>query len=255
MGEASGVGQPGTRGLNKRRPSRTAATKSPHNAAPAKETGESHSDQPGIFKSHKSTADLCHECPRRRPAFRHSHRPWIFSFLAECFRGWRRLLQDFLVLLALLSMHVREAPAGECWKENWSTLSCIASYAAPSGGAGANCRFDSSLGLLTKKFVALVESAPDGVLDLNKAADSLQANPLLLASPLQACCLVSDWRHCNQSYPLSEVPPYIYARHTSYCPYTEAHILEILFLFERFKSNLRHSCGQVISILHSCLDI
>ncbi len=45
----------------------------------------------------------------------------------------------------------------------------------PTGG-GANCRFDSSLGLLTKKFVALVESAPDGVLDLNKAAESLQAS-------------------------------------------------------------------------------
>jgi E2F/DP family winged-helix DNA-binding domain len=42
--------------------------------------------------------------------------------------------------------------------------------AAPTGG----CRYDSSLGLLTKKFVRLVESAPEGVLDLNKAADSLQ---------------------------------------------------------------------------------
>ena len=36
-----------------------------------------------------------------------------------------------------------------------------------------NCRYDSSLGLLTKKFVNLVEAAPDGVLDLNKAADAL----------------------------------------------------------------------------------
>ena len=41
-------------------------------------------------------------------------------------------------------------------------------------GAAQNCRYDSSLGLLTKKFVGLVESAPDGVLDLNKAADALQ---------------------------------------------------------------------------------
>ena len=41
-------------------------------------------------------------------------------------------------------------------------------------GATGNCRYDSSLGLLTKKFVQLVEAAPDGVLDLNKAADSLQ---------------------------------------------------------------------------------
>ncbi|DBA77489.1 TPA: hypothetical protein ACH3X1_009311 [Trebouxia sp. C0004] len=41
------------------------------------------------------------------------------------------------------------------------------------GSGNSNCRYDSSLGLLTKKFVHLVEAAPDGVLDLNKAADAL----------------------------------------------------------------------------------
>ena len=41
-----------------------------------------------------------------------------------------------------------------------------------------NCRYDSSLGLLTKKFVNLVEAAPDGVLDLNKAADALSVSTL-----------------------------------------------------------------------------
>ncbi|KAK9822717.1 hypothetical protein WJX81_008122 [Elliptochloris bilobata] len=41
------------------------------------------------------------------------------------------------------------------------------------GNTTGSCRYDSSLGLLTKKFVALVEGAPDGVLDLNKAAESL----------------------------------------------------------------------------------
>ena len=41
-----------------------------------------------------------------------------------------------------------------------------------------NCRYDSSLGLLTKKFLALVEAAPDGVLDLNKAAESLSVGSL-----------------------------------------------------------------------------
>ena len=52
-----------------------------------------------------------------------------------------------------------------------------------------NCRYDSSLGLLTKKFVNLVEAAPDGVLDLNKAADSLAVRPLvpLLVLPLPLC--------------------------------------------------------------------
>lgn len=46
--------------------------------------------------------------------------------------------------------------------------------AAAGASAAQNCRYDSSLGLLTKKFVGLVESATNGVLDLNKAADSLQ---------------------------------------------------------------------------------
>ena len=35
------------------------------------------------------------------------------------------------------------------------------------------CRYDSSLGLLTKKFVALIQGAPEGVLDLNQAATML----------------------------------------------------------------------------------
>ena len=35
------------------------------------------------------------------------------------------------------------------------------------------CRFDSSLGLLTRKFVTLLREADEGVLDLNAAADRL----------------------------------------------------------------------------------
>lgn len=52
------------------------------------------------------------------------------------------------------------------------TAHSLSSLNVPSNHAG-NCRYDSSLGLLTKKFVNLVEAAPDGVLDLNKAADAL----------------------------------------------------------------------------------
>ncbi|KAL4354912.1 hypothetical protein GQ457_06G025390 [Hibiscus cannabinus] len=37
-----------------------------------------------------------------------------------------------------------------------------------------NCRYDSSLGLLTKKFVNLIKHAEDGILDLNKAAETLE---------------------------------------------------------------------------------
>ncbi|KAK9727047.1 hypothetical protein RND81_05G254700 [Saponaria officinalis] len=36
------------------------------------------------------------------------------------------------------------------------------------------CRYDNSLGLLTKKFVNLIKHADDGILDLNKAADTLE---------------------------------------------------------------------------------
>jgi hypothetical protein len=43
----------------------------------------------------------------------------------------------------------------------------------PNDPKGAQSRYDSSLGLLTKKFVDLVKVAEDGVLDLNQAADML----------------------------------------------------------------------------------
>ncbi|KAL4423470.1 hypothetical protein ABPG77_005422 [Micractinium sp. CCAP 211/92] len=48
---------------------------------------------------------------------------------------------------------------------------------AAAGGSsatgGTGCRYDSSLGLLTRKFVALLDDAEGGVLDLNKAAEAL----------------------------------------------------------------------------------
>lgn len=37
-----------------------------------------------------------------------------------------------------------------------------------------NTRYDTSLGLLTKKFTSLLENSPDGVVDLNKASEKLQ---------------------------------------------------------------------------------
>ncbi|XP_020245154.1 transcription factor E2FB-like isoform X2 [Asparagus officinalis] len=42
-----------------------------------------------------------------------------------------------------------------------------------SASAANNCRFDSSLGLLTKKFLNLLQQAEDGTLDLNRAAEIL----------------------------------------------------------------------------------
>ncbi|KAK8944310.1 Transcription factor E2FA [Platanthera zijinensis] len=38
----------------------------------------------------------------------------------------------------------------------------------------ATCRYDSSLGLLTKKFINLLKTAQDGILDLNNAAETLE---------------------------------------------------------------------------------
>jgi len=43
----------------------------------------------------------------------------------------------------------------------------------PATPAGT-CRYDSSLGLLTKKFINLLKQAPDGILDLNIAAETLE---------------------------------------------------------------------------------
>ncbi|XVF76124.1 hypothetical protein PTKIN_Ptkin13bG0240600 [Pterospermum kingtungense] len=48
-----------------------------------------------------------------------------------------------------------------------------ASSPAPLTPAGS-CRYDSSLGLLTKKFINLIKHAEDGILDLNKAAETLE---------------------------------------------------------------------------------
>jgi transcription factor E2F3 len=36
------------------------------------------------------------------------------------------------------------------------------------------CRYDNSLGLLTRKFVALLKGSPEGILDLNYAAQQLE---------------------------------------------------------------------------------
>ena len=43
-----------------------------------------------------------------------------------------------------------------------------------TGPGGNNCRFDNSLGLLTKKFLHLLQTSEDGTLDLNAAALQLQ---------------------------------------------------------------------------------
>ena len=75
----------------------------------------------------------------------------------------KTLLPDTLYQNSLsMANHGRQSP--ESSRGMYMTSLCVMS---------AGNRYDSSLGLLTKKFVQLVEAAPDGVLDLNKAAESL----------------------------------------------------------------------------------
>ncbi|KAG2496501.1 hypothetical protein HYH03_005326 [Edaphochlamys debaryana] len=45
---------------------------------------------------------------------------------------------------------------------------------SPGSLTSGGCRYDSSLGMLTKKFLSLINNAPDGILDLNKAAETLK---------------------------------------------------------------------------------
>ncbi|KAJ1384548.1 Winged helix-like DNA-binding domain superfamily, partial [Sesbania bispinosa] len=52
----------------------------------------------------------------------------------------------------------------------WQLGSSSGNNLTPAG----QCRYDSSLGLLTKKFINLIKQAEDGILDLNKAADTLE---------------------------------------------------------------------------------
>ncbi|KAF2289657.1 hypothetical protein GH714_037750 [Hevea brasiliensis] len=58
-------------------------------------------------------------------------------------------------------------------KYNRSKASRALDSPSPLTPAGS-CRYDSSLGLLTKKFVNLIKQAEDGILDLNKAAETLE---------------------------------------------------------------------------------
>ncbi|OIT24671.1 PREDICTED: transcription factor E2FB-like [Nicotiana attenuata] len=62
-------------------------------------------------------------------------------------------------------------------KARSASQAATSNLGSPSGNNATPvgpCRYDSSLGLLTKKFINLIKHAEDGVLDLNKAADTLE---------------------------------------------------------------------------------
>nr|GMD97485.1 transcription factor E2FC-like [Ipomoea batatas] len=50
----------------------------------------------------------------------------------------------------------------------------ISSDPLDSLNVAGSCRYDNSLGLLTKKFIQLIQEAEDGTLDLNRSADILE---------------------------------------------------------------------------------
>lgn len=56
-------------------------------------------------------------------------------------------------------------------KERMGGVSCF--LTAPKS-PGEKTRYDTSLGLLTKKFIRLLNESPDGVVDLNRAAEVLE---------------------------------------------------------------------------------
>ncbi|KAJ0568560.1 putative transcription factor E2F-DP family [Helianthus annuus] len=80
--------------------------------------------------------------------------------------------------------------------------------------AGA-CRYDSSLGLLTKKFVSLIQADKDGILDLNKAAVILDVQKRRIydiTNVLEGIGLVEKatknhirWKGHNSSSPRSQL--------------------------------------------------
>ncbi|KAJ1696268.1 hypothetical protein LUZ63_004780 [Rhynchospora breviuscula] len=64
------------------------------------------------------------------------------------------------------------------YRKRKAPLTPISNAGSPSSNPatpiGNTCRYDSSLGLLTKKFINLLKHAQDGILDLNKAAETLE---------------------------------------------------------------------------------
>lgn len=64
---------------------------------------------------------------------------------------------------------------------------------SPSGLASTPSRHEKSLGLLTSRFVALLQEAKDGVLDLKKASGLFELSPLDLTVFLSFCRRLTRW--------------------------------------------------------------
>ncbi|NWX46216.1 E2F2 factor, partial [Steatornis caripensis] len=66
-----------------------------------------------------------------------------------------------------------EGPGFRTPKGKGRTLAQVPSPRTPKS-PGEKTRYDTSLGLLTKKFIRLLSESPDGVVDLNRAAEALE---------------------------------------------------------------------------------
>lgn len=89
---------------------------------------------------------------------------------------------------------------------------------------GEKTRYDTSLGLLTKKFVGLLRNAPDGVVDLNKAAESLEVQKRRIydiTNVLEGINLISkksknhiQWKGCTSSIAANPVSHHLTSKLT-----------------------------------------
>lgn len=85
-----------------------------------------------------------------------------------------------LIAFSWMTAHV---PLSSCSLTHQLLLWHWLATGSPHGyGHMVGCRYDSSLGQLTKKFISLINKASDGILDLNHAADMLQVGPKLLCA-------------------------------------------------------------------------
>ena len=57
-----------------------------------------------------------------------------------------------------------------------------------TGNPGSSCRYDTSLGLLTKRFINLIETADEGTLDLNKGTRAIDTHTLIYTHDACAWC-------------------------------------------------------------------
>lgn len=72
------------------------------------------------------------------------------------------------------STRTKQSSKGKSSRDNITAAKGINADRIDNLNLGVNYRYDNSLGLLTKKFISLLQEADDGTLDLNHSADVLE---------------------------------------------------------------------------------